>query len=657
MIKKLVAYALTLATNIKAKLKLVMKVAPDYLVFAWLMLGIGLAWIASILFGKRPQNPAPFDGVLSWTSNFVAPASEKVLDLKTARDMVASHYKHGAVLDVAFGAGRFEESALEPAIEKKAPIDGIDLELEHESSVSEMQKRPWVRKAMKRSYLATGIDSETYGFIFCNNGLMSTNQFPKALEELWRITEDGGTLVFNMTTRTAERWTYAFFIVLNMLLARKDKAREWRARASQRVGTHQSIEELTKTLNDAGWEVIESRQYLSGAYLKWHYLFNFPAYQHFFYYESTGDAPGRYKVMRSIWRPALEHVIKKLLDYGASPAKQGAKVYISARKVAAAKPNHREMSIRPKRAFIDVAYACNLRCAMCDIYSKDAVMEYSHPKPKFMDFELFKRAIDECAPFVESFNIQLRGEPLLHPRYAEMLAYVKQAAPGSKTFFNTNGLLLTDAMTQSIIESGVDGVYISLDATTAEAYDQIRIGSNLKTVTANVENILKRRDESGATFTVGVSFVIQDENENEQLDFLNQWKDKVDYVIYYTKAELDKTRPTLFFEPTATEGVCQAVNENIVILVDGEVVPCCGALGGEVVYGNIQTQSLTEILSAPKAHKFRARLNAMEAQTIPLCSTCTMWVANEVRTNVENGIPVTVCPIQKTYCCSEAVNA
>src|SRR3954463_560406 len=80
---------------------------------------------------------------------------------------------------------------------------------------------------------------------------------------------------------------------------------------------------------------------------------------------------------------------------------------------------------------------CNLRCRMCPIlFRKDGP---PHGPPAFMKFETFTALLDQ---FPELDEVQLggRGEPMMHPRFFDMVAYA--AARGIPRISTNSNLTL-----------------------------------------------------------------------------------------------------------------------------------------------------------------------------------------------------------------------
>src|SRR3954466_14118234 len=80
---------------------------------------------------------------------------------------------------------------------------------------------------------------------------------------------------------------------------------------------------------------------------------------------------------------------------------------------------------------------CNLRCQMCPIqFRQDGP---PHGPPAFMPFEVFARLLEDL-PGLAELQLQGLGEPMMHPRFFEMVTYATKR--GVKVSTNTNLTLL-----------------------------------------------------------------------------------------------------------------------------------------------------------------------------------------------------------------------
>ncbi|NIO11252.1 MAG: radical SAM protein, partial [Deltaproteobacteria bacterium] len=86
------------------------------------------------------------------------------------------------------------------------------------------------------------------------------------------------------------------------------------------------------------------------------------------------------------------------------------------------------------------------------------------------------------------------GEPLAHPDIVDMVAHAKAA--GAPVELITNGTLLTQDMSRSLIEAGLDMLWVSLDGATPESYTDVRLGAALPEVLANLRGFRDARRAS-----------------------------------------------------------------------------------------------------------------------------------------------------------------
>ena len=85
------------------------------------------------------------------------------------------------------------------------------------------------------------------------------------------------------------------------------------------------------------------------------------------------------------------------------------------------------------RLYINITNNCNANCEFCCMWSDSS-------KKTFMDFNTFKRIIDEKC---EEFELQLEGgEPLLHQDLYLFMEYARSTKRCKKIIILTNGFLL-----------------------------------------------------------------------------------------------------------------------------------------------------------------------------------------------------------------------
>ncbi len=162
----------------------------------------------------------------------------------------------------------------------------------------------------------------------------------------------------------------------------------------------------------------------------------------------------------------------------------------------------------PLEVQIEPVGQCNLRCVMCLIrFRRDGPPFGSSA---FMRMGLFTQLVDQF-PAAASLHLQGLGEPLLHPRIFEMVAYAVRR--GMSVTTNSNLLLLDRERAEACVRSGLAWIRVSIDGASAETYEAIRSGARLGVVLEHVR-LLQRAKERLASDLPRVFLVMVAMNRN-----------------------------------------------------------------------------------------------------------------------------------------------
>jgi SynChlorMet cassette radical SAM/SPASM protein ScmF len=112
---------------------------------------------------------------------------------------------------------------------------------------------------------------------------------------------------------------------------------------------------------------------------------------------------------------------------------------------------------------------CNLRCRHCWIAPHYLLADKSS---SYLDPELFTGILDQAAPLGLSGVKFTGGEPLFHPRIADLIANVKKR--GLRLVVETNGTLCSPEIAEKIASVGNVFVSVSIDAADPEVHEWIR---------------------------------------------------------------------------------------------------------------------------------------------------------------------------------------
>ncbi len=146
------------------------------------------------------------------------------------------------------------------------------------------------------------------------------------------------------------------------------------------------------------------------------------------------------------------------------------------------------MTALPRFVQIEPVGQCNLRCRMCPIQFRD---EGAPGQPRaFIDYAVFCRLIDQFHG-VEELQLQGLGEPLLHPRFFEMVRHA--VARGMLVSTNTNMTMMSEQGAEECVRSGLHTMHVSLDGASAETYQAIRLRARFERVLRNLRRLMQAK--------------------------------------------------------------------------------------------------------------------------------------------------------------------
>ena len=114
-----------------------------------------------------------------------------------------------------------------------------------------------------------------------------------------------------------------------------------------------------------------------------------------------------------------------------------------------------------------------------------------------LDFDLFRRVVDEAGPSLVRIDFFNYGEAFLHKRAVEMCEYIKSQFPHIYLYTSTNGLALTEEQARRLVHSGIDEVTFSIDGATPESYVKYRQRGRFDVAIANLRAMADEKRRAG----------------------------------------------------------------------------------------------------------------------------------------------------------------
>ena len=281
----------------------------------------------------------------------------------------------------------------------------------------------------------------------------------------------------------------------------------------------------------------------------------------------------------------------------------------------------------PRVVLLDTVSFCNLKCSMC-------VHKEMTRKRGIMPWNLFRRIIDDVAEADNTVRVWMVffGEALIlkrkKPSIFDMIYYAK--GKGLKdVVLNSNANLLDKGAARRIIESGLDAIYIGIDAFSPETYMKIRVGGSYEKVVNNTLHLLELKRELDAEKPeVFVQFVEMDVNRAEKEDFIEFWKKAGAGVKIRPKVSWagQIEAPNLVMDEK-DRWPCYWAMRTLSITDTGKVVTCAVDLDAKFVAGDVNHQSLREIWNG-KLKKLRQLHQSRQFEALPEnCKQCKDWQA------------------------------
>lgn len=154
---------------------------------------------------------------------------------------------------------------------------------------------------------------------------------------------------------------------------------------------------------------------------------------------------------------------------------------------------------RPLNVILDVTARCNLKCVMCHFSRADRIhfppFDVRVADDGNMPVPVFEKIAGDLFPRARRVALACAAEPLIHPKFRELLAIAgRYGVPD--LWFPTNLLALSPATARAIQAAGVRTVAASIDGCRKETYEKIRVGGKWDALVARLELLQELRRES-----------------------------------------------------------------------------------------------------------------------------------------------------------------
>ncbi|QAA35127.1 radical SAM/SPASM domain-containing protein [Clostridium manihotivorum] len=261
-----------------------------------------------------------------------------------------------------------------------------------------------------------------------------------------------------------------------------------------------------------------------------------------------------------------------------------------------------------KKIYIEITNVCNLSCEFCPQTKR---------KPEFITVDKFSEVLDKIKGHGDHIYLHVKGEPLLHPELGQLLEV--SHSKGFKVNITTNGTLINRVKENLIGKPSLRQINFSL-----HSFDG---NETSKDKNSYINSILSFTKEAVDTSELTVSLRLWNLSENNIINIENKRNNSIiemieeffslDYKIeekvipargvklkdrIYLNQGSEFKWPDTKLDIEDNFGFCHGLRNQVAILVDGTVVPCCLDGEGVINLGNIYSSScLNEIVEGERA--------------------------------------------------------
>lgn len=267
-----------------------------------------------------------------------------------------------------------------------------------------------------------------------------------------------------------------------------------------------------------------------------------------------------------------------------------------------------------KKIYIEITNICNLNCSFC---SKDNRIKESISLTKM------EEVLNKINDYTDYVYLHVKGEPLLHPKLKEILDLCEKYH--KKVNVTTNATLVKEK--ESILN------HPAIRQINLSVHSENKKENYLEEIFAVVDK-LKNKNIVYRFWTMEANNLPKESTDSVE-KIINHYqlspeiveklkKDtniKINSHTYVNKAN-QFIWPDINNDYYKETGYCYALKDQLAILVDGTVVPCCLDSNGIINLGNIYNNDLSEIIGSSRYQEMRIGFCNRKV-TEELCKHCS----------------------------------
>ena len=268
----------------------------------------------------------------------------------------------------------------------------------------------------------------------------------------------------------------------------------------------------------------------------------------------------------------------------------------------------------PLVIYLEPTNVCNFRCAMCPTGDTELVKQ--HRPVGMMPWELWKKIVDDFKAFekpAENAHLFKDGESTLHPRFLDMLGYLRDSGVVKRIWIKTNGSKLSPKYNQGLIDNGLDDIGISVEHVTSAGYlERSRVKFDYDKLRENVADLYTRTGHP----RIYVKIPSQGLSQEEIDKFYSDWGDRCDFIgveNYHGWSTPELGDFTLGYsgmdtydgDPLTDKIVCPWTIFSFTVNWNGAASVCPEDWAWKTIIGDASKESVKDIWNGERMFQFR----------------------------------------------------
>lgn len=281
---------------------------------------------------------------------------------------------------------------------------------------------------------------------------------------------------------------------------------------------------------------------------------------------------------------------------------------------------------------VDPSDICNFQCKFCPTGDRALMEKTPGRNYGIMDFELYKKIIDDISEFekpIKVLRLYKDGEPLLNPRFAEMVKYAKEKKCSERIDTTINASLLNPKRNLEIIEAGLDRINISIEGINENQYLEFsKCKIDFDKLVGNIRHLYENKKNCEIIVKINGDIL----SEGDKKKFYEIFGDIADGVYiehimacwpgFELKGVDVNQEYGIYGQKIKEVQVCPYIFYSFSINSDGSVSICFLDWSRKLIIGNAKTQKVKDIWNGEELREYQKMFLMKKRKTHPVCGNC-----------------------------------